>query len=121
MRRCKRKPDDVYDGALESHVNELRKHQSETDLCVDQAICDIHYLFNTTESKSDNKLSTGTGRKENKPERTRSKTLAESDCAAAGEDRDSSQTRNTRTPDRPVTRTMAGCLIKVPSRFRDWP
>lgn len=62
-----RKHDDVYDGALESHVNELRKHQSETDLCINQAICDIHNLFNTTESKSDNKQSTGKGRKENRP------------------------------------------------------
>lgn len=66
-RQCKRKPGDVYDGALESHFKELRKHQSETDLCIDQAKCEIHYLFNTTESKSDNKQSTGKGRKENRP------------------------------------------------------
>lgn len=70
-RQCKRKPDDVYDGALESHVNELPKHQSETDLCIDQATCDTHHLFNTTENKSDNKQSTGKGRKENRPRRAK--------------------------------------------------
>lgn len=59
--------------------------------------------------------------KSRKPERTRSRTLAESDRAWAGEDRNSHQTRNTRTPDRPITRTRGGRLIKIPSRFRDWP
>lgn len=39
-------------------------------MCTDQAICDIHYLLKTTESKSDNKQSTGKGRKENRPGRT---------------------------------------------------
>lgn len=46
------------------------KHQSETDLCIDQAICDIHFLFNTTR-ESDNKQSTGKGRKENRPTRAK--------------------------------------------------
>lgn len=83
-RQCKRKPDDVYDGALESHVNELRKHQRETDLCIDQAICDIHYLFNTTESKSDNKQSTGKGQKENRSRRAKPQPEPDVDLTYSG-------------------------------------
>lgn len=83
-RQCKRKPDNVYDGALESHVNELRKHQSETDLCIDQSICDIHFLFNTTESKSDNKQSTLKGRRENRPRRAKPQPEPDVDLTYSG-------------------------------------
>lgn len=83
-RQCKRKPDDVYDGALESHVNDLRKQQSDTDLCIDQAVCDIHKLFNTIESKSDNKQLTGKGRKENRLRRAKPQPEPDVDLTYSG-------------------------------------
>lgn len=53
------------------------------------------------------------------PERTRSKTLAESDRAVAGKDRDSRQTRNTRNQTDPFHGPELGAGVDFYSESKD--